>query len=72
MHYNLDPTTDALLKDLAQDQNSHNDYILEDGLLYFQGRIAVPDDTDIKREILSACHDGITAGHFGVFKTCEL
>ena len=32
----------------------------------------VSDNIGIKRMILSACHDGTTAGHFGVFKTCEL
>ena len=32
----------------------------------------VPNDTAIKRDILSHCHDSPTAGHFGVHKTCEL
>lgn len=72
LHYKSDPVTAALLNDLTQDQDSQDDYTLKDGLLYFHGRIAVPDNVDIKRGILSACHDGTTAGHFGVFKTCEL
>ena len=72
LYYNSDPITAALLKDLAQDQGVHDEYKLDDGLLFFQGRIAVPDNINIKREILSACHDGATAGHFGIFKTCEL
>jgi hypothetical protein len=70
--YKSDPATATLLEDMMQDSDSWDDYILEDGLLYFQGRITVPDDINIKREILSACHDGITAGHFGIFKTHEL
>src|SRR4029077_16808289 len=43
-----------------------------DGLLYFHGRIYVPPDSDLRRRIVSLCHDTKVAGHAGWFKTLEL
>lgn len=70
--YQDDEVTQTLLQDLIRDPESHTDYIVDVGLLFHQGRIVVPDDSDIKRDILCYCHDAPTSGHFGVHKTCEL
>jgi hypothetical protein len=43
-----------------------------DGLLYFRGRIYVPPTADLRRRIVSLCHDTKIAGHAGRFKTLEL
>jgi hypothetical protein len=43
-----------------------------DGLLYFRGCIYVPPDSDLRRRIVSLCHDTRIAGHAGRFKTLEL
>jgi hypothetical protein len=43
-----------------------------DGLLYFRGRIYVPPTSDLRRRIVSLCHDTKIAGHPGRFKTLEL
>jgi transposase InsO family protein len=40
-----------------------------DGLLYDGDRLVVPPDAHLKTRILAACHDAITAGHFGRDKT---
>jgi hypothetical protein len=64
-----DEHTRVLLEDPGSDDPQ---YTLLDGLLYYQGLIMVPDDPDIKRDILYQCHDAPMAGHYGVHKTFEL
>ena len=43
-----------------------------DGLLFYRGRIYVPPTSDLRRCIVSLCHDTKVAGHPGRFKTLEL
>ena len=43
-----------------------------DGLLYYHGRIYVPDTSQLRCQIVSLCHDTKVAGHPGRFKTLEL
>ncbi|SJL15094.1 uncharacterized protein ARMOST_18576 [Armillaria ostoyae] len=43
-----------------------------DGLLYYDQRIYVPRDSATRGEVISRCHDHITAGHPGIEKTKEL
>ncbi|SJL19037.1 uncharacterized protein ARMOST_22644 [Armillaria ostoyae] len=43
-----------------------------DGLLYYDQRIYVPRDPATRGEIISRCHDHITAGHPGIEKMKEL
>src|ERR1700712_3942339 len=42
------------------------------GLLYFRGKIVVPRDKDLHRQILEQHHDTQVAGHASRFKTLEL
>jgi len=43
-----------------------------DGLLWFQGKIYVPQSLDLQRQIVALCHDTHIAGHPGCWKTLEL
>jgi len=43
-----------------------------DSLLYYCSCIYVPDTSDLRRRIVSLCHDTKVAGHPGRFKTLEL
>ncbi|SJL18800.1 uncharacterized protein ARMOST_22401 [Armillaria ostoyae] len=43
-----------------------------DGLLYYDQRIYVPRDPATQGEVISRCHDHITAGHPSIKKTKEL
>jgi hypothetical protein len=45
---------------------------LIDGVLYFRGKIYVPDYLDLRRRIVSLYHDTRVAGHSGRWKTLEL
>jgi len=44
----------------------------DDGVLQFRGKIYVPRDTDLRRRVVSLCHDTKVAGHPGCWKTLEL
>jgi hypothetical protein len=45
---------------------------LKEGLWYRKHRLFIPNDKQMKTEILNECHDSRTAGHTGVEKTTEL
>src|SRR5271168_3970021 len=42
------------------------------GLLYFHGKVYVPNSADLRRWIVSLCHDTKIAGHCRHWKTLEL
>jgi hypothetical protein len=44
----------------------------EDGLVYFRGKLYIPPDTALRRDIVKSCHDAPTAGHPGQSRTLEL
>ena len=44
----------------------------EEGIVTRDGAVVVPKDRELKRRIISANHDSITAGHPGEHKTTEL
>ena len=44
----------------------------DDGVLWFRGKIYVPRDADLRRRVVSLCHDTKVAGHPGCWKTLEL
>jgi len=45
---------------------------LEDGLLYYKGRLFIPSKEELLTEIAKGCHDSKVARHFGQEKTLEL
>jgi len=44
----------------------------EDGVLWFRGKIYVPQNLDLRRRVISLCYDTKIAGHPGHWKTLEL
>jgi len=44
----------------------------EEGVLRFRGKIYVPWSSDLRRQVVSLCHDTKIAGHPGRWKTLEL
>jgi len=44
----------------------------EEGLLRFRGKIYVPRNTDLRRQVVSLCHDTKVAGYPRCWKTLEL
>ena len=48
------------------------DWNTEDGLILHRGKVYVPKDDDLRRDLLHAHHDAPTVGHPGRWKTYEL
>ena len=48
-----------------------SEWSLENGLLYYRGKIYIPG-AKLRRQILTLCHDSKLAGHPGRWKTLEL
>jgi len=47
-------------------------WLEEEGLLWFRGKIYVPQNVDLRRRVVSLCHDTKVAGHPGRWKMLEL
>ncbi len=45
---------------------------LDNGLIFYDHRIYIPQDHALRGEIITMSHDHITAGHPGIEKTKEL
>ncbi|CCO35049.1 Retrotransposable element Tf2 155 kDa protein type 1 [Rhizoctonia solani AG-1 IB] len=56
----------------ASIKRAFKDYEMEAGLLFYQGRILVPDAGDLREELLRVYHDSPMAGHPGRQRTLEL
>ena len=61
----------AEIKNKPENHDVLSNYTLNDNILFFDGRICVPDIKLIKKRILEECHDAPSAGHFGVAKTYD-
>jgi len=48
------------------------EWLEDDGVLRFRGKIYVPWNSDLQRQIVSLCHDTKVAGYPGRWKTLEL
>ena len=49
-----------------------DEWTTDDGLILYRGKVYVPDDDDIRRELVRTHHDTRSAGHPGRWKTYEL
>ena len=48
------------------------EWSLTNGVLYFCGKVYVPDHLDLRQQIVALCHNTRVAGHAGRWKTLEL
>jgi hypothetical protein len=48
------------------------DYSLQEGFLLYQGGIFIPDEPELKQEVMSHFHDSPAASHQGRVRTLEL
>jgi predicted aspartyl protease len=44
----------------------------DDGFVYYRGRLYVPNDRVLRRDVVKSCHDSLTTGHPGKNGTIEL
>ena len=60
----------ALSGELAKEEmEKYGKYKMEDGMLFYEGRLCIPDVWHIQESILKYCHDILIAGHSGFVKT---
>jgi hypothetical protein len=57
---------------LAYIKKGFKDYSMEAGLLFYQGRIVVPDNEELRRSLIATFHDSPMVGHPGQQRTLEL
>ncbi|KAF8749466.1 hypothetical protein RHS01_09962 [Rhizoctonia solani] len=74
-----DPSLDTVLLAVSDPKSmphsvaqKFKDYTIQKGLLLHQGRIVVPDEPEITRQLLSHFHDSPASGHQGRAQTLEL
>jgi len=48
------------------------EWLEDEGVLWFRGKIYVPWNTDLRRRVVSLCYDTKVAGHPRYWKTLEL
>jgi hypothetical protein len=44
----------------------------DDGFVYYKGRLYVPNDSPLRKDVVRSCHDSLTTGHPGKNGTIEL
>ena len=49
-----------------------SDWSFEDGLIVYKGKVYVPTNTELQKEIITSFHDSMLARHPGFFKTLHL
>ncbi|KAG0155925.1 hypothetical protein PDIDSM_3098 [Penicillium digitatum] len=74
--YNQDKVVQSILEALDKNASRHPEITLADcerkATTYYRNRLYVPDNDELKAEILRLCHDKPTGGHPGRSKTYEL
>ena len=63
---------DPVAKHIIDNLGSSPSFSVQDGLLYHDGLVYIPDYEPLKVQILESCHDSPVSGHFGQAKTFEL
>ena len=68
----LERVKESARKDKEYQEDLAKDPTNQRGLIFFQKRLRIPVDQDLRKEILESEHDYPTSGHFGQRKTLEL
>ena len=63
----LDPELVHIMERIRE-ENETNFTLSEDGILHLEGRLCVPNDVDIRKQILSKAHDTPYSVHPGATK----
>ncbi|QRW26588.1 Retrotransposable element Tf2 protein [Rhizoctonia solani] len=75
-----DPSLEPIIQFLSEDtdntppsiRKAYRDYDWEEDLLWYQGKLVVPDSETLKEQLLREFHDSPLAGHPGQQRTLEL
>jgi hypothetical protein len=69
--YEMDPTAQELLKSLAITTADHQGYLLQDGLIRYQGKFWVGGNSGLQTKIIQAFHSAPVGGHSGIQVTYQ-
>ncbi|KAJ0440472.1 putative nucleotidyltransferase, Ribonuclease H [Helianthus annuus] len=64
-----DPFTSNLIKKLQEEPFAATDFSLVDQMLFYQGRLVIPEESSIRLKLLQEAHDTPIGGHGGFLKT---
>lgn len=67
--YQTDPFTRDLISKLHEDPSSVTDFSLANQLLFYQGRLVIPEVSSLRLKLLQEAHDTPLGGHGGFLKT---
>ncbi|QRW20628.1 Retrotransposable element Tf2 protein [Rhizoctonia solani] len=75
-----DPSLDSIIQFLTKDadnappsiRKAYKDYDWEEDLLWYRGKLVIPDNEPLKERLLREFHDSPLAGHPGQQRTLEL
>ena len=68
-HQQNDPTLAPIIADILHSNNHSGHYIWKDDLLWWKGRLVVPDNTDLRHRLLAEYHGSLVGGHAGTSRT---
>jgi hypothetical protein len=72
---NYDEPVVKAVEEIRKSPNSHihgEEWSEEQGLILFRGKVYVPKDVELRRQVVQAHHDSAITGHPGRWKTIEL
>jgi hypothetical protein len=71
--YSTDPQCTEIINNYnktSNDSRTRNvDYEIDDGIIYYKGKILIPKDANLKSILLGEAHDTPISGHLGTTKT---
>jgi hypothetical protein len=69
--YVVDPTAQQLLRELAVSGHNAQGYTMQDGLIYFHGKVWVGANVGLQTKIITAFHSSALGGHSGIQVTYQ-
>lgn len=64
-----DQQLQTLMKHIMDDSEAYSDYKIHDGLVFFKGKLFIPNSASVKQLLLEEFHASPLGGHSGVHKT---
>ncbi|CAM8905618.1 unnamed protein product [Rhodiola kirilowii] len=67
--YQSNPTAAKLFTDILAQPTSHPKFSVRDGLILYNNKLWVPEESALRDLILHEFHDGVVGGHAGIHRT---
>lgn len=67
--FKTDTQLQQLMSQVQEDPNSHPDFQVLQGILFYKGKLYIPSSSSIKNILLDEFHSSPVGGHSGIHKT---